>query len=111
VGASPDYPHEIVLDLGQPAHVSTFQYVPRQEIANGRVRDWALYASADGSDWGEPLASGQWENDAAVKTVALRARAARFVKLVGLSSVNDQPFMSAAEIIVLRAEENLAFSP
>ncbi len=108
VGASPGYPHEIILDLGEPSTTSAFQYVPRQESSNGRVRAWELYASEDGIAWGEKIASGEWADDAAVKTVPLRARGIRFVKLRGLSSVNNQPFMSAAEVIVLKSKEEIA---
>jgi hypothetical protein len=105
VGAMPGYPHEIVIDLGETLNTSAFQYVPRQDSGNGRVKEWELYTSADRENWGEAVASGTWENDAAVKTVPLRAEGIRYVRFKGLSSVDDQPFMSAAEVIVLRAKE------
>jgi hypothetical protein len=101
----PGYPHEIVIDLGETLNTSAFQYVPRQDSGNGRVKEWELYTSADRENWGEAVASGTWENDAAVKTVPLRAEGIRYVRFKGLSSVDDQPFMSAAEVIVLRAKE------
>ncbi|MBI1785717.1 discoidin domain-containing protein, partial [Candidatus Sumerlaeota bacterium] len=108
VGATPPYPHEIVIDLGAPSATSAFQYVPRQDGSNGRVKEWELYASADGKEWGEKLASGEWPDDAAVKTVPLRAKGIRYVKLRGLSSVNNLPLMSAAEVIVLKAKDQIA---
>lgn len=106
VGATPPYPHEITIDLGQPSRTSAFQYVPRQDSSNGRVKAWELYVSRDGKEWGEKAASGEWSDDGAVKTVPLRAEGIHFVKLRGLSSVNGQPMMSAAEVIVLKARES-----
>lgn len=105
VGASPPFPHEIVIDLGESAATSAFQYVPRQDSSNGRVKEWELYVSADGVKWDDKVASGEWPDDAAVKTVPLNAKGVRFVKLRGLSSVNGLPLMSAAEVIVLRAND------
>lgn len=108
VGAAPPYPHEIVVDLGEPTDTSAFQYVPRQDGTNGRVKKWELYTSTDGKEWGGTVASGDWPNDAAVQTVPLRRAGIRYVKLKGLSSVDGQPLMSAAEVIVLRAKHEVA---
>ncbi|MCA9438297.1 MAG: discoidin domain-containing protein, partial [Candidatus Omnitrophica bacterium] len=104
VGAMPGYPHEVVIDLGHETNTSAFQYVPRQDGANGRVKKWELYASADRENWGEPIAQGEWANDATVKAVRLQAEGVRYIRFRGLSSVNDEPFMSAAEVIVLEAK-------
>jgi hypothetical protein len=108
VGASPGYPHEVVIDLGEPTETSALQYVPRQDGTNGRIKEWEIAVSEDGENWSDPAASGTWENDAAVKTVPLKVGKVRYVRLKGLSSVDGQPFMSAAEIIVLRARETHA---
>ncbi|MCA9448797.1 MAG: discoidin domain-containing protein, partial [Candidatus Omnitrophica bacterium] len=83
---------------------SAFQYVPRQDSVNGRVKEWEIYASADRENWGEPIAQGEWANDATVKAVRLQAEGVRYIRFRGLSSVNDEPFMSAAEVIVLEAK-------
>ncbi|NUN96712.1 MAG: discoidin domain-containing protein [Candidatus Omnitrophica bacterium] len=108
VGANPPYPHEIVIDLGAPSSTSAFQYVPRQDSVSGRVKEWELFVSVDGQEWGERVASGEWPNDATVQTIPLRHQGIRFVKLRGLSSVDGQPHMSAAEVIVLRAKQEVA---
>jgi hypothetical protein len=108
VGAQPPYPHEIVLDLGAPSSTSAFQYVPRQDSSSGRIKQWEIYVSPDGTTWGGKVASGDWPNDASVQTVPLHLEGIRFVKLRGLSSVDGQPVMSAAEVIVLRRKEEVA---
>jgi hypothetical protein len=101
VGAAPGYPHELVADLGGVRKIEGLIYVPRQDMSNGRVKDFQVLISDDGKTWGEPIASGTWANDPAVKYVPLpRPRAARFVQLRGLSEVEGRPFMSAAELSV-----------
>jgi hypothetical protein len=95
-------PHFLTLDLKKPVRVRGLTYLPRQDMTNGRIARFELYASVDGMSWGQPLASGQWLDDAVAKTVRLNeAVEARFLKLVALSEVRGQPFAAAAEIDVL----------
>jgi hypothetical protein len=71
-------------------------------MTNGRIARYEIYISTDGENWGRPVAEGTWPNDAAPKTVRFdEPHNARFVKLVALSEVNDQPFASAAEVNVI----------
>jgi HEAT repeat protein len=100
VGATPGYPHELVVDLGSPRKVEGLLYVPRQENSNGRVKDFQVRVSDDGKSWSGPLASGSWSNDPAIKYVILTSPRARFVQLRGLSEVEGRPIMSAAELSV-----------
>lgn len=95
-------PHFLALDLKKPVRVRGLTYLPRQDMTNGRIAGFELYASVDGKSWGQPLASGQWPDDAVAKTVRLNeAVEARFLKLVALSEVRGQPFAAAAEVDVL----------
>jgi beta-galactosidase len=43
--ASPEHPHRLVLDLGQPRSIGGFRYVPRQGGAEvgGRIKDYRIY--------------------------------------------------------------------
>ncbi len=100
VGASPGYPHELVVDLGSPRDLEGLLYVPRQDSSNGRVRDFEIRTSSDGRSWSKPLASGHWQNDTTFKYVPLSGPPARFVQLRGLNEVEGRPFMSAAEVSV-----------
>lgn len=106
VGAMPGYPHELVVALEAPREIAGITYTPRQDSANGRVKDYEVYVSADGKDWGQPLTAGTWANDALPKVVFIPKTTAQFVKLRGLSEVTGQPFMSAAEMEVLRSAQN-----
>jgi HEAT repeat protein len=100
VGASPGYPHELVVDLKAERRAEGLLYVPRQDSSNGRVKDYEIRLSSDGKTWSEPVARGSWKDDAIFKFVALPGQEARYVQLRGLSEVNGQPYMSAAELVV-----------
>ncbi|MCL4691522.1 MAG: discoidin domain-containing protein [Candidatus Hydrogenedentes bacterium] len=101
VGAMPGYPHELVVALDAPQQIAGLTYVPRQDSTNGRVKEFEVYVSQDGEQWGEPVASGVWANDAVPKTAFFPTQTARYVKLLGKSEVDGQPIMSAAEVEVL----------
>ncbi len=95
-------PHRLTLDLKKPVRVRGLTYLPRQDMANGRIARFELYASVDGQGWGQPLASGQWPNDAVLKTIRLDEPVeARFVRLVALREVQGQPFAAVAEVDIL----------
>ena len=55
---SPPHPHELVVDLGQGYSISGISYLARQDGPNGRIADYEVYLSADGTSWGAPVASG-----------------------------------------------------
>lgn len=42
---SPGYPHLIIIDLGKDRKVSGFNYIPRQDMGNGRIKDYAVFMS------------------------------------------------------------------
>jgi hexosaminidase len=101
VGANPGYPHEFAIDLGKNHSVGGLVYVPRNDgSTNGRVKDYEVYISTDGKEWGKPVAQGSWPNDGTTKYVTIPSIQARYVKLKGLSEVSGLPVMSAAEIVV-----------
>ena len=45
--ASPDYPHRLILNLGQSQTISGFRYVPRQGEGGGRIKDYRIYVGDD----------------------------------------------------------------
>ena len=54
VGASPGYPHELIIDLGSVRAALGLLYIPRQDSPNGRVKDFEIRTSADGHSWSHP---------------------------------------------------------
>jgi beta-galactosidase len=45
--AQPVHPHQLVLDLGGVQTVAGLRYLPRQDSANGRIKDYRIFLSTD----------------------------------------------------------------
>ncbi|OHB67988.1 MAG: hypothetical protein A2V70_09865 [Planctomycetes bacterium RBG_13_63_9] len=96
------HPHELVFDLKRAIPVAGLTYLPRQDMANGRIAGYAVYVSGDGARWAEPVAAGRWANDGVMKRIVFdQPVTVRYVKLVALSEVNGEDFASAAEIDIV----------
>ena len=101
----PPHPHELIVDLGSPQPVGGFTYLPRQNSANGRIKDWRFFWSDDGTNWGSPVASGTFTNSTVLQSVQFLAPAAGSITrqfwtnvsgssvsaLIGLASFPDHP--------------------
>jgi beta-galactosidase len=97
-------PHFLVIDLGQPLNLEGIRYVARTDMANGHVKDYEIYLSGNGQEWGKPAAKGSFRGDASDEVVQLRKTIrARYVKFVVLNEQNGQPFASVAELEALEA--------
>ncbi|KOG19746.1 MULTISPECIES: discoidin domain-containing protein [Streptomyces] len=98
----PACPHEIQLDMKSSRTVSGFTYLPRQDgPKNGWVGGYEFYVSADGTNWGSPVATGTFAADATLKTVRFPATAGRYVRFRALSEVNGNPWTSCADLTVI----------
>lgn len=74
VSADPPPPHWLIVNMGASYPVGGFRYLPRQDSSsNGRFRDYRFYVSADGVNWGAPVAQGAFANDKTEKTVIFGA--------------------------------------
>ncbi|GAA1591217.1 endo-alpha-N-acetylgalactosaminidase family protein [Kribbella hippodromi] len=94
------YPHHVTLDLGSTYQVNGFSYLPRQSGTNGMFKGYEIYVSADGQDWGTPVATGEFPNSRDTQRVNFTAKPGRYLKFVGTSSLNGAVFGSAAELNV-----------
>ena len=100
--ATPECPHEIIIELTPPSTIKGFTYLPRQDdTENGTIKDYEFYVSDDGKDFGQPVSKGTFESGKEKKTVAFEAKKCRFIKLKALSEINDGAWTSAAEIGVV----------
>ena len=100
--SAPAAPHEIVIDLGDTCEVSGLQYLPRQDgSVNGTVKEYEVYVSADGAQWGMPVAVGSFARDTNLKSVSFDEAVGRFIRFRALSEINGKPWTSAAEINVI----------
>jgi hypothetical protein len=101
-GSTAAGPHEIQIDLGMSYAVSGFRYLPRQDGGtNGRIARYEFYVSADGVNWGSPVAAGTFANDALEKEVLLATKTGRYIRLRALSEVAGRVFTSMAELSVI----------
>ena len=95
-------PHHLTVDLKESRQVLGLRYLPRQDMANGRIARYEIHVSRNGKNWGDSLASGRWPNKPAERKVKFTQPVeARFVRLTALSEVNGNPFASAAEVAPL----------
>jgi hypothetical protein len=99
-GNPPGFPHWLMIQLDGPRKIAGFTALPRQDgERNGWIKDYAFYASRDGTNWGEAVAQGVFPDNARRKTVKFAAPVeAQFVKLVALSGYANGPWASLAEI-------------
>lgn len=100
---APSFPHELVIAFENSAALGGCRLIPRQDgNRNGWIKDYAVYASADGRTWGQPLARGALERNSEPKEIRFQAPpASRFLKLVALSGFDSNPFASLAEMELL----------
>jgi len=99
---APSHPHWLAVDFGQPLKFNAVTALPRQDgNPNGRVKDYEIYVSDDGKEWGSPVAKGTWPNGSGEQTAKFAAPAqGRYLKFVALSEVAGQKFASIAELDV-----------
>lgn len=65
----PALPHSLIVDLKTTQPITGFSYLPRQSLANGRIKDWQFFVSKDGTVWGTAVKTGTFPNVATLQTV------------------------------------------
>jgi beta-galactosidase len=95
------HPHELVIDLARTYTIAGFTALPRTDSNNGAIKDYELYLSSDGRNWGKPVSSGNLSTSRKDCTIRFQKNAkGRYVKLVALSAHNG-PWTSLAELDLL----------
>lgn len=96
------YPHWVDFDAGETKNMKGFTLLPRQEGANGWIKDYEIYVSQDGKEWGEPIVKGTFARNAELKRVMFdKPVQARFIRLRALNEHNGQDYASAAEFTLI----------
>ncbi len=101
--ANPPFPHEIHLDLGTVHAVNGISLLSRDASAAGKAKNFELYLSMDGADWGNLQSAGDFTY-ADLNAGAQRGSAyfgavdARYVRLVVNSSYSTGPYLMVAEL-------------
>ncbi|GIG57428.1 hypothetical protein Lfu02_18000 [Longispora fulva] len=91
-------PHEIQLDLGASYPVTDLYYLPRQSQANGRIANYEVYVSTDGTTWGTAVKTGTFANNTTEQAATFTAKTGRYVKLRATSEVGGNPWTAVAEL-------------
>lgn len=92
------YPHWVDFDAADVKTMRGFIYTPRLNGENGNVRDYEIYVSQDGKEWGTPIHRGAFPRESKAQRVEFAAPVkARYIRFKALSSQNGQDFASGAE--------------
>lgn len=94
------FPHWLQVNFRKQLNIRGFRYLPRQDMENGRIRDYEFYTSNDAVSWTK-VASGTFPNTAKQQTVTFAETHCRYVKLIGKNEVNGKAFASMAEFDVV----------
>lgn len=68
---APVHPHAFIVDMGTFHYVKSLAYTPRVDIENGRIANYSVFVSADGTNWGDPVATGSFSNNALTQQIEL----------------------------------------
>lgn len=95
------YPHDLRINLGAELRLRGITYMGAP-MPEGRVRDYEVYVSMDGENWGEPVARGVLENKKELQQVLFFAPAtARYVRFVAISSHDGGDYGAISDLDVI----------
>ncbi len=83
IGSIPPHPHSVTVDMGAAQTVTGIRYLPGVIVNNnGMIREYEMFVSQDGQNWGAPVAKGFLVNRtrvdqafASAKSVVFESRA------------------------------------
>ena len=92
------YPHWVDFDAASEKNMKGFIYTPRTDSSNGMVKDYEIYVSQDGKQWGEPIKKGAFERTGEPQKVMFdKPVKARYIRFRALSEQYGNDFASGAE--------------
>jgi hypothetical protein len=98
-------PHHITIDLGRQVALTGITYLPRQDMSNGRLRQFEIYCSDDGREWGSPAATSHGRDNVGLQTISFKQTVhARYIKLVAQSEIHGNGFAAVAELDIVPAK-------
>lgn len=93
-----NFPHWIDFDANSTKTMKGFVYTPRQDSGNGRLKDYEIYVSQDGQEWGEPVMKGSFRNSSDAQRVMFAKPAkARYIRLKALNNHAGNDFGTGSE--------------
>lgn len=96
------YPHWVDFDASAVKQMRGFVYTPRVSNSNGRVKDYEIYVSNDGKEWGAPVHKGTFKNEDKAQRVMFAAPVkARYIRFRALNEQGGRDFASGAEFMLI----------
>ena len=98
------YPHWITVRPAEAAQegarctITGFEYTTRGNAQNGRVKDFDLFISKDGKNWGDPVVSASLTDSTKPQVFEFDPVEGSYAKMVQKNALNGQDFGGAAEI-------------
>lgn len=95
-------PHFLIVDMATSVSLKGVLLTPRSDGSNGKLREYELYLSNDGQDFGSPVLRGRLPDENSLQTILLPApQKARYLKIVWLNDYSGQGFGSLAELSII----------
>lgn len=96
------YPHWVDFDAASEKNMKGFIYTPRTDSSNGMVKDYEIYVSQDGKEWGEPVKKGAFERSGEPQKVLFdKPVKARYIRFRALNEQRGNDYASGAEFGLL----------
>jgi len=96
------FPHWVDFDAASVKNMKGFTYTPRMDSSNGYVKDYEIYVSMDGKEWGEPVMKGSFERTGETHKVMFdKPVKARYIRFRALSEQRGNDYASGAEFGLL----------
>jgi len=97
------FPHSFEISFDKIVTIRGFNVLPRQDgNRNGRIKDYVVYVSVDGFDWGKPAAQGTLPDNGGSKQIDLPVPVrAQHIRFVALSGHANGPWASLAEFSII----------
>jgi beta-galactosidase len=101
---APGFPHYLVIEFPAPIELRGLKVLPRQDMSNGWIKGYEVFASDDGKNWSSPVTKGELAASGDLQDIQFgRQVKAKYLKFVALSSFEKKPFASLAELEVILA--------
>ena len=95
-------PHWITIDTHNRVALSGLTYLPAADSPNGRIGQYKVQISDNGTTWTVPLATGTFADDDVLKTVTIGTIVTRYVRFSALTEAGNRGnWAAAAEINLL----------
>ncbi len=94
-------PHFLVIDTHNRVALSGLTYLPPTDSEQGRIGQYQVQISDNGTTWSNPVATGTFADDQVLKTVTIGTVVTRFVRLTAITEAGDRGTWAAASEINL----------